>query len=341
LKRSARQFTLVVTLLTLPVAVCAGSYMDSAGTSLLTQVQENIYNGRFRQAESLAVVYMDTHSEDPAGYLCQAVVLTSEMFDREENLYEKQLFDLLDTVLARSAKIMDTTSPTVCSWMHLYTGHAYAYRALWEAHFGSLIKAIKLGHQAKEEYERGLLCDSSLYDLYFGLGLYHYWKSAKAGLLRSVGLFEDERDRGLAELQLAADSSVISRESARGALIWIQLDRGKYDSVVSVCREMLKKYPDGNTFLWPLAEAYLEKGNYRNGRSTLQLLRDRLAVEPGNYFNLVECDYYLYYCYEKLSMKSDAEQLADETMQYYQQIPQRTRGQQRDKIAFLKRASKM
>ncbi|MFQ6007799.1 MAG: tetratricopeptide repeat protein, partial [Candidatus Zixiibacteriota bacterium] len=278
--------------------------------------------------------------DDPSGYLCQAIVLISEMFDREENLYEKEFRWLLDNVESKASKINDTASAATCAWMSLLVGHAKAYRSLWESHFGSFIKAIKFGHEAKTEYEKGLSCDSSLYDLYFGLGLYRYWKSAKAGLLRSVGLFEDERDRGITELRLAADSSLVSQEAARCAFIWIQMNQKEYDSVINSCRRMLEKYPDGKTFLWPLAKAYLKKRDFQSAARIYGRLRELVAADPGNYFNLIECDYYLYYCYEKLTLGVEAEQVAHAAMEYYDRIPQKTRTRQRTKIAFLKRAAR-
>ncbi len=325
----------------IPVISSAGSHLAGPSFQYLNQVQRFIFNDQYEAASSLAHEMMASYPDDPASYLCLSIVLISEMFNREENLYEKEFRTLLDSVESKSSKINDTTSASTCAWMSLLSGHAKAYRSLWESHFGSFIKAIKYGHEAKIEYEKGLAFDSSLYDLYFGLGLYHYWKSAKVGLLRSVGVFSDEREKGKAELSLAVDSSVISQELAHCALIWIHLDQKENDSAVAKCRVMLNRYPDGKTFLWPLAKAYFEMKDYQNAAGTFQLLRERLTVDPGNYFNLIECDHYLYVCYEQLSMSAEAEQVARFAAQYCKQLPPNTMRRQRSKIAFLRRAARM
>ncbi len=263
------------------------------------------------------------------------------MFDREDNLYPEEFNRLIDSARSKASSLCDTASNGTRAWMCLFLGHVEAYRSLWESRFGSLVTAIKKGRRAKKEYEQGLTYDSSLYDLYFGLGLYHYWKSAKAGILRWIGLIHNDKDKGIAQLYLAADSSLISRESARSALIWIRLDRKEYDSVIAGCRQMRKRYPDGKALLWPLARAYYGKKDYRNALQTFQLLRRRIADDPGNYSNLIECDYHLYRCFEKLSLDAEANKVADRMQQYYDKIPKDVRRRQRAKIALLRRAAKI
>ena len=90
----------------------------------------------------------------------------------------------------------------------LYLGHQAAYRSLYEARFGSRFSALTYGLKAKGFYRDGLAADSALYDLYLGLGSYHYWKSAKAGILRTAGIFNDDKEKGISEIRKAIDSSL-------------------------------------------------------------------------------------------------------------------------------------
>jgi tetratricopeptide (TPR) repeat protein len=341
IKRSILLLTATAVLITTPIPIFADDYLDSAQLRQLLSVQQSLYNDKFREADSLTEAMIEQYPDDPAGYLFRAVTLITMMFDREDNLYPEEFNRLIDSVHSKASSLCDTASNGTHAWMCLFLGHAEAYRSLWESRFGSLVTAIKKGHRAKKEYEQGLTYDSSLYDLYFGLGLYYYWKSAKAGILRWIGLICNDRDKGIAQLYLAADSSLISRESARSAMIWIRLDRKEYDSVIAGCRQMRKKYPEGKALLWPLARAYYEKKDYRNSLQTFQLLHDQIADDPGNYFNLIECDYHLYRCFEKLSMKAEAAKVADRMQQYYEKIPKYVLRKQRSKIALLRRAAKI
>lgn len=330
--------TAVLTMASAPVL--ADDYLDGAKARDLVGIQRLLYNDRFHEADSLTRTMIEEYPDDPAGYLFRAVTLITVMFDREDNLFAEEFHLLIDSARLKAESIRDTASNRTCAWMGLFLGHAEAYRSLWESRFGSLVSAIKMGRRAKKEYERGLACDGSLYDLYFGLGLYHYWKSAKAGVLRWIGLIHNDKDKGIAQLHLAADSSLISRESARNALIWIRLDRKEHDSVIASCRRMRKSYPDGKALLWPLARAYYQKKDYQNALETFQLLRERIADDPGNCFNLIECDYHLYRCLERLSMNAEADSVADRMQRYYRNIPKDVRRRQRTKIALLRRAAK-
>ena len=331
--------TATAVLITTPTTILAGDYLDSARVRQLLSIQQLLYNDKFYEADSLSKIMIEEYPADPAGYLFRAVTLITVMFDREDNLYPEEFNRLIDSARSKASSLCDTASNCTRAWMYLFIGHTEAYRSLWESRFGSLITAIKKGRRAKKEYERGLAYDSSLYDLYFGLGLYHYWKSAKAGILRWVGLIHNDKDKGIAQLYLAADSSLISREAARSALIWIRLDRKEYDSVIEGCRQMRKMYPDGKALLWPLARAYYEKKDYRNALQTFQLLRRRIADDPGNYSNLIECDYHLFRCFEKLSLDAEANKVAVGMQQYYEKIPKDVRRRQRTKIALLRRAA--
>ena len=339
MRRALILFTATVVLLMVPLPALAEDYLDSARLEYLHSIQQRLYNDNFHMADSLSRSMIDKYPDDPAGYLFRAVTLITVMYDREENLDSEQFHRLLDKALSKALSIRDTASNSTCAWMCLFRGHAEAYRSLWESRYGSLINAIKMGRSAKKEYEQGLAYDSSLYDLYFGLGMYNYWKSAKAGLLRWLGLIHNDKDKGIAQLYLAADSSIISREAALSALIWIRLDRKEYDSAIAYCRMMRERYPDGKAFLWSLARAHYEKKSYSKALKTFQLLRKRLESDPGNYFNIVECDYYLYRCFDKLSMKTESKKVAKAMQQYYRQIPKEIKRRQRSKIAFLRRAA--
>ncbi len=327
------------------MAIAAGSsqadeYLDSHKRELAIGVQHAIYNDDFVLADSLGCLLGELFPDDPMGPFSRAASLLGEMFDREEPWESERFFNLLDTADSLTSQIIDTASPGTAAWMAFYRGHVRSYRALWESRFGSSIRAIRLGYAARSEYERGLEYDSSCYDLYFGLGLYHYWKSAKGGILRRLRILKNEMARGIAELRLAADSSAISCEAARSSLIWVWLDRQQYDSAIVLCQEMSATFPDGKLFLWPLAEAYFRSKNYQQAAEVYQQLRYKLVSEPGNYYNLIECDYQLYQCYDELGMDDEVRSVARRASEYSDEMPKDTRRRQRSKIAFLSRAAR-
>ena len=324
----------------LALNAAAGGYLEREKATTLVEIQELLFNERFGQADSACADLVARQPDDPAGYLFRAATLFSEMARHEENLYPVRFHRLLDTVDSLASAVLDTASTNTAAWMYLFSGHARVYRSLWEARFGAFTSSLRQGMAARSEYEKGLKRDSTLYDLYFGLGSYHYWKSAKAGILRWLGFFKNEKAKGLAELYRAADSSIVSREAARNSLIWIWLDLKQYDSAVAISREMFTRYPGGTVLLWTMAEAYFGNHDYRDALRTFLLLRKRLESQPGNYFNLIDCDYRLYRCYEKLDRKDLARQVAKEVAAYYGEVPSKTRQKQRTKLAYLRRVAR-
>ncbi|MBN1213024.1 MAG: tetratricopeptide repeat protein [candidate division Zixibacteria bacterium] len=316
------------------------AYMDSVKAGFLIEAQRVLFNDRFEAADSLYSVYIEQYPDDPAGYFYKAAALLGEMSDREENLYSEQFIHLLDTVEFLTAVRLDSEDPRVRAWMYLFSGHARAYRSLWEARFGSLLSAVRTAFKARADYDEGLEQDSTLVDLYLGLGSYHYWKSARAGIFRWFGILKDDKDRGLEELYKAWRGSTISRESARAALIWVWLDCEEYDSVITIAREVLEKFPGGKSFLWPLAQAYYEKKDYTAALEIYQKLRTMIAPAPGNYYNLIECDFYLNQCYDELGKTDEARRAARDFKAYLDKVPGEIRRKLRLHIGHLKRAAR-
>jgi hypothetical protein len=265
----------------------------------------------------------------------------AEMTAAEEAIHRDEFGVLLDTIEMLANRQMPTAGAPRRAWMHLCAGHARAYRSLYEARFGSFIKAVKSGMSARAAYQQGLDNDSSVYDLYFGLGSYHYWKSARAGFLKWLLLFKNEKEKGIAELHLAADSGVVFSDAAHSALIWVWLNEKIYDSAIVAAEVMHRRFPEGRSFLWPLAQALVEDKQYRRALDIYRELRTTLTADPGNYYNLIQCDYLMAYCLEQMRLTGEAAEVAHRLQDYEDSIPDRTRRRQRSRLDYLRRLNRL
>jgi len=320
--------------------VVADDYLDSTKQLLAVQVQHAIFNDQFTTADSLGQYLTTVYPGDPIGPFCRAATLLAVMFDKEEAEPRDSLFARLDEADSLAGPVLDSCSNSTAAWMCFFRGHVRSYRAMWEARCGSKYKAMRLGFDARSEYEKGREFDSGCYDLCLGLGLYHYWKSAKGGILRMVRILKNEMQLGIDELRLAADSSMISREAARNSLIWIWLDRKEYDSAIVLCDEMAAQFPNGKVFLWPAAQARFEKKQFAKAIDLYDELRLRLESDVGNYYNIVECDYQLYRCYEELDDAKAIALLVQRFRDYRDRIAEETARRQSDKLKFLNRVAR-
>ena len=175
------------------------------------------------------------------------------------------------------------------------------------------------------------------FDIYAGLGSFHYWKSAKAGFLRWLGIFRNDKAKGIAELKRAAEESLISGEAARNSLIWVYFDSRKFDSAEALVRQAMTRYPEGKSFLWPLAQSFYDREQYQNAIEIYQEIRARIMAQPGNYYNFIECDYYIAICHDRLDEEAKAIEAARNLQEYYDAIPRQTRKRQQSKLGYLKR----
>ena len=310
---------------------------DSASANFVFTVQEQLFNDRFDSARSLCDSFITSQSESPIGYLFKAGTLLAQMSDREEALYSQELRKLVDTVIALCDKGLKTGTGAEAAYYYLWRGHAHVYRSLFESRFGSFTSAIKNGFRAHADYCAGLSHDSSLYDLYFGLGNYHYWKSVKAGILRTIGIVSNDIKKGIGELHTAIDSGHYFSDAAGNSLIWIYLDEKKFDSVIYLAETRLAGHPDSRTIRWPLASAHFEKKNFEKSAELYIYLREYFNQNPGNHFNLIECDYKLYQCFKKLGWKDKAEDLLAKVSEYRSSVPRATQRRQLAKLNYLRR----
>jgi len=309
--------------------------LSPENVEIIEQGQTAMLNGDYKTAYKMLDELCLEDTTDPSGYIFRAAVLQAEMIDKEENLYGDKLKALCDSTRLMAQERLIKCSSQDSALCYLYLGHQYAYRALWEARFGSKLSALKSGFKARSQYQKGLDIDSTLYDLYLGLGSFHYWKSVKSGLLRWVGIFKDERKKGISEVKLAADSSLFSREASHSALIWILINEKEYDSAIALSKTMLLKYPDGNSLLWPLAESYFKSEQYEAAAETYGLILKHLKNNPGNYYNIIES---IYWFYKSLQIIEQSEELKDAIVYFnsiYNDIPKSTLKRQKSKLRFL------
>jgi tetratricopeptide (TPR) repeat protein len=320
------------------------AYADSLNSGLdrkvLSEIVYHVFTDDYDSAYTLCHEVIETSPGNPAGYFFKAYTMMAQMTEEQADLYNKAYFSLLDTVELLATNISDTCPNDCKAWCYWYIGNIWAYRSLWKARFGSFISAYKLSTKARESYEKGLQYDSTLFDLYAGLGAVHYWKSAKGGILRIFGVLKDDREKGIAELKRAAESSVLSRETARKTLITILNDYKQYDSALAYANEMLGSYPNGRSFLWGISWAHFFKKDYYKAHDFFLQLRRRLAESPGNYSKLIECDAQIARCLAKLGRNEQARDWCSQNALYLQSVSADIRNSQKANIDYLTKMSR-
>ncbi len=329
------------TVIVLFIALMAG--LVSGETGLLTaqkidyinRCQADIFYGEPGRYYVTANEWVEYDSTDPGGYLFKIAAMQAEMTAEEENIYEDSFISLCDSLNKRLDNYLISCSSTDSAICYLYLGHLYSYRSLYEARFGSKWSAARNGYRANGAYKKGVEIDTAFYDLYFGLGSFHYWKSAKSGFLGSIKLISNEKEKGIKELKLAVDSSLFSKDVAKLALAHIYINEEKYDSALLYCDDLSIKYNSSLTFWWPMAECCYQKQDYEMASHIYQSIFYKKENSPGNYYNLIEAAYWSKKSAVPPGYQHRINEVVDFLSSKIDSIPEHTRKRQKDKLKFL------
>lgn len=320
-----------------PVKPFDGSFLNSEIIGHIRLVETAVFNENWSGADSLIESFRRENIPAPFIHLFSAARLQAEMFAREDKSQNKEFKTLLDSAQAGFKHELQAANKRDSATLYYFLGSCKAHRALWESKFGSIFRAVKQGVNAKNDYQRGLALDSSVYDLHTGLGAYRYWKSAKSGILRWTGIISDERSAGLDEVRLAIDRATISPDGARSALIWILMNEKEYREAAALATELHERYSGGTTFLWPLAECYQKLNKYSLALETYLQIREHLLLQPGNQINLIKVDYEVLLLARILEDDSTVRLVAEGFNKYSNDTPRTTRRKLSGKYRALRR----
>jgi len=327
----------VVLFFILTSAVAAAPLMTPEKLGIIERGENALLNARYNDASHIYDSLCAVDPGDPACPLYRAVIIQTKMIDREADIERDRFFNLLDSTKILAENRLDSCTRSDSALCYLYLGHQEAYRSIWESRFGSTVSAVSYGFRAKGKYRRGLETDPTLYDLFLGMGLYHYWKTVKSGFLKTAGIFNDDRQKGIDQILLAADSSAFSKTAARSALVWVLIEEKEYDAAVDLASELKNEYPGGLFFDWPQAEALYKAGMFEPAARKFEYILNELKRSPGNYYNIIEATYYLYKSLKKIDRDDDAREAVIYLRTVERNIPRDTERRQRRHLSYLKR----
>jgi hypothetical protein len=229
----------------------------------LAAVYDLILNARFDQ---IAAQLKETCPPAPEG-ACQALRVVSLWWQIQINP-ESRLLDQEFTNLAASTIMANeawTRREPQRAEAWFYLAGAYGPRVQWRVLRGERLGAARDGKKVKDALERALQLDATLYDAYFGIGLYHYYADvapAVAKMLRWL-MFLPGGDRalGLREMLQARDKGELLRGEADFQLeivyLWYE---HKTADALNLLTRLDARYPRNPLFLRLIAEirdAYL------------------------------------------------------------------------------------
>ncbi|MDA0335747.1 MAG: hypothetical protein O2782_11315 [bacterium] len=172
---------------------------DSVSTRILLLTDGGHYARALAVCDSLRQVLPD----HPGPYLSTAGVYVNRMQSYRLNDFQAEIDSNAQRAIDTGVRMLEAGAD---AWLSFYVGSAYGYRGLARLRRHNWIGAFLDGRRSIEYLNTALELDPRLYDAYFVVGAYHYWRTARSAFLRHVAFWmRDRRELGLQQIRLAAE----------------------------------------------------------------------------------------------------------------------------------------
>ncbi|MBN2012016.1 tetratricopeptide repeat protein [candidate division KSB1 bacterium] len=268
--------------------------LDSTTHALISRGLNLTYINEYADALNIFEELITRHPNEPMGYLGAATVYQTILRNYRTRTYETAYDSLLSLSIRVGESAIRTDNNNVLAY--LYLGGAYGYRGLYNMRKHQWYSALKDGWRGISRLKKCIDLDAELYDAYFGLGLYHYWRSAKANVLKFLP-FVDSKQMGIDEIQLAIAKGRYSSVQGKFALIYVYYDEQQYDEALAIAHELHRLFPNNASCQYMLSRIYEQLGEWQKSRMYFtQLLTHLESSEYTTTGYLIECHYRLAQC---------------------------------------------
>ena len=233
---------------------------------------------------------------DPIGYFYVSATLQTMMDDFRNYSFLDEFNKYMDLAIGKGEERKKRGNLT--AYDCLYLGGAIGYRGIHKALTGDWFGAFVDGLKGKGYLEKALKLNPEFYDVYYGLGSYHFWKSLKSRIFWWLPFVKDNRQMGIDMIKLAIEKGKYSTEDAKYALVRIYVENKEYQNAFAMIEKLMKSQPNKPFLLWFLGRAQLETKMYTEAINTYQtLLKTLIASAYYHPEGEVECRYWLALAY--------------------------------------------
>jgi tetratricopeptide (TPR) repeat protein len=120
--------------------------------------------------------------------------------------------------------------------------------------------------------------DSTYYDAYLGLGIYHYLADILPRFVKILSFIfgmEGDKEQGIREIQLAAEKGTYTKTEAMFFLGAIYTYREReYEKAITIFNDLLKKYPQNPGALLSIGRCYSNMGQCGNALAAFNKILD-------------------------------------------------------------------
>ncbi|KAA3606523.1 MAG: tetratricopeptide repeat protein [Calditrichaeota bacterium] len=269
----------------------------------------------FEKAKETFAKIIEIDSTSPNGYLFLATVYHNLMADFRSLKFMNEFYANIDKAILMAQKRIDNSKDLARSYQYL--GASYGFKGLRDASLNNFLSAFSNGLNGLNALEDALEINSEIYDSYYGIGVYHYWRAKKAGLFKYLIFFGDSREQGIEEIKLTRDKGELCGAVSAEALIRIYQAEKDYKNFFKIVDEVLLKYPKDIYARWYLAETYIILGNWEKALETYKEVEKLIYKNGKDYYGVeaeIEIWYYFALCHKNLGNPKLAKEFAEKVV---------------------------
>ncbi len=263
--------------------------------TLVDKALEMVYQKKYFEAIEMCEQVINQYPDNPMGYLGQAGVYHILMLNYRTSLFDNAFDSLTTLTIKTGEKTIKKYQDDANAFFVL--GAAYGFRGLNRIRKGKWFGAFRDGIRGVSNLMKAHEMDKTLYDVYYGLGLYYYWKSAKAKVLTFLRLMKDEREKGIEYLKIAIEKGRFSSMEAVFALIEIYYYEDRYEEALNAALSLKQKFSTDPTWNYLIAKILGKLNRWDEAKPYFIVLLNLLEESQfkGNNY-LAECHYGIAKC---------------------------------------------
>ena len=230
----------------------------------LRQGVEKSFNMESQAALGLFRKAIELDRENPLGYafLAMARLFNYELsFDPNERVQEQELMlQDVDDALVRAQKRIEKNARDGQSYYAMILAKIIKIR--WAIAQKSYLTVFHEAAAVWDYLEKAKAADPQNFDIYFPIGLLHYHLDhlpAAARFVSALFITRADHDKGLQELELAAQKGDLLKELAQSELVSVYINyEGQPAKALAIVRELKEKFPRNYNFAFAMANALAE-----------------------------------------------------------------------------------
>jgi len=279
-------------------------------------VIDYVYKERFSDALDESKKIIRKFPDHPAGYFFYAASLDAWMTYYQSNKKENEFFQYCDLAIEKGEALVRRNEQDV--WAQFFLGGAEGLKGTLETRYERWITAFRYGWRGVSVLKEIQKRHVDLYDTYYGIGTYDYWRSAMTRVMRWLPGVEDKRESGIQDLLKSGENGLFTRVNSSANLIDIYVNENRGREALELATRMLEKYPNSLVFLWGKAKAAFLLGQFSEAENEFQAILHKVEAESNdNHYNAVLCHYWLARVY--LGKRQFTQCIAEcNTMSHYQ-----------------------